>query len=227
MLVLIVEDNKRMAEFLRKGLQEQGFSTDVVGNGHDAAAMGATGAYDVIVLDIMLPGQSGLGVIRELRARGIETPILCLTARDALQDKVAGLDLGADDYMTKPFEFLELVARVRALTRRPREMADKTLRCGDLELDPIARTVKRGAANLDLTPKEFSLLEFLMRREGSVVTRSAIVQNVWGLNFDSLSNVVEVFMSRLRAKVDQPFESMLIHTVRGVGYCLSAGEAPR
>ena len=224
MLVLVVEDNRRMAEFLRKGLQEKDYAVDIVHDGEDALSMARTGVYDVILLDIMLPRRTGFDVIRQLRRRDVATPIICLTARDASGDKVTGLDLGADDYLTKPFEFVELLARIRAVTRRPRGMAAQTLRCADLELDPASRTVTRADRRIDLTAKEYALLEFLMRREGSVVTRTSIVQHVWGLNFDSLSNVVEVFVNRLRNKVDYPFGSELIRTVRGVGYCLTEGE---
>lgn len=224
MLALVVEDNKRMAEFLRRGLQEQGLATDVVHDGEDAVSMGRTGAYDVIVLDIMLPRRSGFDVIRELRSRDVATPIICLTAKDGTEDKVAGLDVGADDYLTKPFEFVELLARIRAVTRRPREMSAQMLKCFDLELDPATHKVTRRGTEIDLTSKEYALLEFLMRREGSVVTRTSIVQNVWGLNFDSLSNVVEVFINRLRNKIDYPFDKQLIRTVRGVGYTLTEEE---
>jgi len=221
MLVLVVEDNKRMAEFLRRGLQEQGLAADVVHDGEDAVSMGRTGAYDVILLDIMLPRRSGFDVIRELRSRKVSTPIICLTARDGVQDRVAGLDLGADDYLPKPFEFVELLARIRAVTRRPCGISAQPLKCADLKLNPHTHEVTRGGKEIKLTSKEYSLLEFLLRREGSVVTRTSIVQNVWGLNFDSLSNVVEVFINRLRNKVDYPFGSQLIQTVRGVGYCLT------
>jgi DNA-binding response OmpR family regulator len=186
--------------------------------------MGRTNSYDVIVLDIMLPQRSGFGVIRELRNRDVTTPIICLTARDSTRDKVTGLNLGADDYLTKPFEFVELLARIRALARRPTDMSVQTLRCADLELDPETHKVTRAGKHIDLTPKEYAVLEFLMRREGSVVTRTSIVQNVWGLNFDSLSNVVEVFINRVRNKMDYPFDEQLIHTVRGVGYCLTERE---
>jgi len=223
MLVLVAEDNRTLAAFLRKGLQEKGFAVDVVHDGEDAVSMARTGAYDVVILDIMLPRRSGFDVIRELRSRRVSTPIICLTARDGVEDKVTGLDLGADDYLPKPFEFAELLARIRAVMRRPQEMALQALRCADLELDPRTHEVTRRGQRIDLTPKEYALLEFLMQRQGTVVTRTSIVQNLWGLNFDSLSNVVEVFMNRLRNKVDYPFGDPLIHTVRGTGYCL-AGE---
>jgi len=225
MLVLVAEDNERLASFVRKGLLEQGFAVDIATDGEEATYMALTGAYEVIVLDIMLPRQSGFDVIRRLRSEGVKTPIICLTARDGLQDRVTGLDLGADDYLVKPFEFAELLARIRALRRRSPDMVPQRLRCADLELDPTTREAHRGGTKIDLTPKEYALLEYLMRRQGSVVTRTSIVQNVWDMNFDSLTNVVDVFVNRLRKKVDYPFERQLIHTVRGVGYCLSEGEA--
>ena len=225
MLVLVAEDSERLAGFVKKGLQEHGFAVDLALDGDEAAYMARTGAYDAIVLDIMLPLRSGFDVIRELRRAGVSTPIICLTARDGIEDRVTGLDLGADDYLVKPFELAELLARVRALIRRSPDLMPQKLRCGDLELDPRTREVRRGGATIVLTPKEYGLLEYLMRREGMVVTRSAIMQNVWDMNFSSLANVVDVFVNRLRNKVDYPFENHLIHTVRGVGYCLTEGEA--
>ena len=225
MLVLVAEDSERLAGFVKKGLQEHGFAVDLALDGDEAAYMARTGAYDAIVMDIMLPLRSGFDVIRELRRAGVSTPIICLTARDGIEDRVTGLDLGADDYLVKPFELAELLARVRALIRRSPDLMPQKLRCGDLELDPRTREVRRGGATIVLTPKEYGLLEYLMRREGMVVTRSAIMQNVWDMNFSSLANVVDVFVNRLRNKVDYPFENHLIHTVRGVGYCLTEGEA--
>ena len=227
MLVLVAEDNERLASFLSKGLQEQGFAVDTAADGEQAAHMARTGAYDVIVLDIMLPRRSGFDVIRQLRSERVQSPIICLTARDGLRYRVTGLDLGADDYLVKPFEFAELLARIRALRRRPPDMAPQVLRCADLELDPATRQVRRAGAAIDLTSKEYALLEYLMRRQEAVVTRTSIIQNVWDMHFDSLTNVVDVFVNRLRKKVDYPFEEHLIRTVRGVGYCLSGGEADR
>ena len=221
MLVLVAEDNERLAEFLRKGFQENGFAVDLARDGQQAAAMGHSDAYDVIVLDIMLPVRSGFDVVRELRAAGVQTPILCLTARGQLQDKLTGLDLGADDYMVKPFEFPELLARVRALRRRSPQLAPQKLQCADLELDPATQEVRRAGQKLRLTQKEYSLLEYLLRRKGTVVTRTSIIENVWDMHFDSLANVVDVFVNRLRNKVDYPFGGHLIRTVRGVGYCLT------
>ena len=186
--------------------------------------MARTGIYDVIVLDIMLPGRSGFDVIRQLRSEGVATPVLCLTARDRLEDKVTGLDLGADDYMPKPFEFPELLARIRALARRSPGMVQPKLRSGDLVLDPVTREVLRAGRKIDLTPKEFALLEFLMRRAGRAVTRTSILDNVWDMNYDSLTNVVDVLMNRLRKKVDHPFDEELIETVRGTGYRMKRKE---
>ncbi len=227
MRVLVVEDNERLASFVKRGLQERDFAVDLAFDGEEAAYMGRTGAYDVIVLDIMLPRRSGFDVIRQLRSERVNTPILCLTARDRLADKVTGLDLGADDYLVKPFEFGELLARVRALARRPPQMVPQQLRCADLELDPATHQVRRGGRQVDLSAKEYALLEYLMRRRGSVVTRTSIIQNVWGMNFDSLTNVVDVFVNRLRNKVDYPFGEHLIKTVRGVGYRMTeAGDVP-
>ena len=224
MRVLVVEDDRRLASFLARGLRENGWAVDIAADGVDGAHLGLTEAYDAIVLDIMLPGQSGYEVIRKLRRRGSNVAILCLTARDGVADKVAGLDLGADDYLVKPFDFQELLARLRALQRRPPGMVPRLLRCEDLVLDPATRKVTRAGKPIELTPKEFGLLEYLIRHSGAVVTRTAIIENVWDMNFDSLTNVVDVFINRLRAKIDRPFEVDLIHTVRGVGYVMKEKE---
>ena len=220
MRVLVVDDDRRLARFMAKGLRENGWAVDLAYDGVDAAHLGRTETYDAIVLDIMLPGQSGYEVIRELRRAGAEVPVLCLTARDDVKDRVLGLDLGADDYLVKPFHFPELLARLRALQRRSPKMAPVELRSGDLILDPATRRVVRAGRPIELTPKEFSLLEYLMRRAGTVVTRTAITESVWDMNFESMTNVVDVFINRLRAKVDRPFKTSLIHTVRGVGYVM-------
>ncbi len=225
MRILVVEDEKRLASYLANGLRESGWAVDVAHDGEDGAHLGKSGLYDLIILDILLPKQSGLEVIRDVRRAGVHTPILCLTARSDPKDKVMGLDLGADDYLAKPFTLAELLARVRALLRRSPRMAPTVLRCADLVLDPATRRVTRGDKVLDLTPREYALLEFLMRRAGTVVTRSALIEGIWDMNFDSLTNVLDVLVNRLRAKVDQPFPNRLIHTVRSVGYILS--EEPR
>jgi len=221
MRILVVEDEKRLASYLAKGLRENGYAVDTAHDGEEGAYLGKTGLYDVVLLDILLPKKSGFEVLRELRGAGVESSILCLTARGQSTDKVTGLDLGADDYLAKPFNFAELLARVRALLRRSRRMAPVKLQCADLVLDPATRRVTRAEQDIDLTPREYSLLEFLMRRAGSVTTRSAIIEAVWDMNFDSLTNVLDVLVNRLRVKVDYPFDKRLIHTVRMVGYVLS------
>jgi two-component system copper resistance phosphate regulon response regulator CusR len=223
MRVLVAEDDERLAALLRKGLQESGISVDLASDGEQAVAMGRSDLYDVLLLDIVLPVRSGFDVIRQLRADGLDTPIMCLTARDALGDKVTGLDLGADDYLTKPFEFPELLARLRALGRRAPGVAPSVLTCGDLVMDPAMREVRRAGQAIDLTPKEYSLLEFLLKRQGSAVSRASVVDHVWGLNSEVLLSAVDVFVSRLRSKIDAPFGAPLIHTVRGVGYAVREG----
>ena len=220
MRLLLVEDEKPLGEFLRKGLRENGYSVDWATDGEDAAALGKTESYDAIVLDVLLPKQSGFQVPRELRAASIQTPVIVLTAKGGVNDRVTGLDLGPDDYLGKPFAFAELLARLRALQRRPQGMLPTELRCADLVMNIEDRSVMRGARKISLTPKEFSLLEFLLRRQGRVVTRTAIIESVWDMNFDSFSNVVDVMVNRVRTKIDVPFDSRLIQTVRGVGYVL-------
>lgn len=227
MRILVVEDEKSLARYVAGGLREKDMTVDVVHDGEDAYTMARTGMYDVVVMDIMLPGRSGFDVIRQLRGEKVGTPILCLTARDQIEDKVTGLELGADDYLPKPFEFPELLARVRALARRSPGMDSPRLECADLTLDPVARTVNRGGEQIDLTPKEFALLEFLMRRAGSAVSRTSILDNVWDMNYSTLTNVVDVLVNRLRKKVDYPFEEQLIQTVRGVGYRMRCEERDR
>jgi heavy metal response regulator len=221
MRILVVEDEKRLAGFLANGLRENGYAVDIAGDGEEAAYLGKTAVYDLILLDILLPKQSGFEVLRAVRQAGIQTPILCLTARDQPSDKVTGLDLGADDYLAKPFNFAELLARVRALLRRSPNTAPTTLKAADLELNPATRRVTRGGKEIDLTPREYALLEFFLRRAGTVLTRTAILEGVYDMNFDSLTNVLDVLVNRLRAKVDYPFGQRLIHTVRSVGYVLS------
>lgn len=222
MRVLIVEDEPKTAAYLRQGLEENGFVADVARDGQDGAHLAMAGAYDLLLLDVMLPGKDGWSVIGELKAAGLDTPILFLTARDAVHDRVRGLELGADDYLIKPFAFSELLARIRTVLRRggPRQPAE--LRLADLELDPARHRARRGGQPLDLTPKEFLLLALLMRRAGEVLSRTLIAEQVWDINFESDSNVVDVHMRRLRGKVDEPFDRKLIHTVRGVGYVLEA-----
>jgi len=218
--ILVVEDEKKTSSYLRKGLTESGFVVDIAENGSDAIYLGRTADYDLIILDVMLPGKDGWTVLRELRRSGTEVPVLFLTARDSVEDRVKGLEAGADDYLVKPFAYAELLARVRTLLRRTPVRQAETLRICDLEIDFVQHRAARGGKRLDLTPKEFSLLSFLVRRKGEVLTRTVIAGHVWDMNFDSHTNVVDVHMRRLRAKVDDPFEHKLIQTVRGVGYVL-------
>ena len=220
MNVLIVEDEKRMADFIARSLRSQGYEVDLADSGEQALLLAGTGnRYEAIILDLRLPGVDGLEVCRQLRASRLDTPVLMLTARGLVEQRVQGLDAGADDYLTKPFELSELHARLRALIRRRLPGGGAVLRCGDLEIDRHRRSARRGETALVLTPKEFSLLECLMLQSPGVVTRSEIVEYVWSRGFDSDTNLVEVYMNRLRQKLDAPGDRR-IHTVRGVGYQL-------
>jgi len=222
MKILIVEDEKKSADYLKKGLQETGFVVDVADNGDDGLEMSLRGEYDIVLLDITLPGCDGWHILTEIRRRGLDLPVMFLTARDGVNDRVKGLELGADDYLPKPFAFSELVARLRTILRRgPARQAD-VLSIGDLEVDSTRRRAARGGQRIDLTPKEFNLLLLLCRRNGEVLTRTYIAEQVWDMNFDSETNVIDVHIRRLRQKVDDPFGVPLIHTVRGVGYVLEA-----
>ena len=220
MKILVVEDEPKTSAYLKRGLEENGFVVDVAETGEDGGSLAETQPYDLIVLDVQLPGRDGWNVVTELRRRGIETPVLFLTARDAVRDRVRGLELGADDYLVKPFAFSELLARIRSLLRRGPVRQSTVLRLEDLEVDLARHRAERAGRTLDLTPKEFQLLSFLLQRCGEVLSRTLIAEQVWDINFDSDSNLVEVHMRRLRSKVDEPFERKLIHTVRGVGYVL-------
>ena len=220
MKILIVEDERKTAAYLKRGLEENGFVADIADNGEDGAHLAGTRAYDLIVLDVMLPIRDGWSIVAELRRRAIATPVLFLTARDAVGDRVKGLELGADDYLVKPFAFSELLARIRSILRRGPVRQSPVLKVADLEIDLHRHRAARGGRPLDLTPKEFQLLSLLLRRSGEVLSRTLIAEQVWDINFESDSNVVEVHMRRLRSKVDDPFPSKLIHTVRGVGYVL-------
>lgn len=220
MKLLLVEDEAKTAGYLRKGLTENGFIVDVARRGGEGLDLAWTNDYDVIILDVMLPEKDGWSVLEELRQAGKQTPVLFLTARDSVQDRVKGLDLGADDYLVKPFAFSELLARVRSLLRRGPTRQAETVRVADLELDLVRHKATRSGTRLNLTPKEFSLLSLLARRTGDVLSRTLIAEQVWDMNFDSNTNVVDVHVRRLRSKVDDPFPQKLIHTVRGVGYVL-------
>ncbi|MGZ4131376.1 MAG: response regulator transcription factor [Actinomycetota bacterium] len=220
MRVLVVEDHPEMAGMLDARLREDGFAVDVVGSGEDAVAIALEVDYDVIVLDVLLPGIDGFEACRRMRAEGRWAPVLLLTARDAVRDRVAGLDAGADDYLTKPFSFAELSARLRALVRRGPGERPVVLAVGDLTLDPATREVRRGDAEIHLTPKEFALLEFFMRHPGEVLSRTRLIEHVWDFAFESDSNLVDVFVRLLRDKIDRPFGARSIVTVRGAGYRL-------
>jgi two-component system copper resistance phosphate regulon response regulator CusR len=220
MKLLLIEDDDRTASFLRTGLTDQGFVVDVAGDGEDALHLALTVAYGLIILDVMLPGRDGWSILENYRRAGGQAPVLFLTARDAVQDRVKGLDLGADDYLVKPFAFSELLARVRSLLRRRGGPNPELLRFEDLSLDVRRHLVTRGGAPIDLTPKEFLLLALLLEHQGDVLSRTLIAEQVWDMAFDSDSNVVDVHIRRLRTKLDDPFARKLIHTVRGLGYVL-------
>jgi two-component system copper resistance phosphate regulon response regulator CusR len=225
MRILIVEDEPKTGAYLKQGLAEAGFVTDLATNGTDGIRLGAHEAYDLIVLDVMLPGADGWQVLRALRDAGRHTPVLFLTARDDVDDRVRGLDAGADDYLAKPFAFSELLARVRSLLRRGKAREPDVLRIADLEVDVLRRRVVRAGRRIELTAKEFALLELFLRRRSEVLPRSLIASQVWDMNFDSETNVIEVAVRRLRAKVDDGFDVKLIRTVRGMGYVMEAPEA--
>lgn len=226
MRILVVEDEKKLAGFIRKALREDGHAVDLSHDGQEGAHLAHSENYDAVILDLMLPRRGGLEVLQDLRAKGKSMPVLILTARDGVGDRVQGLDAGADDYLTKPFALDELRARLRALLRRGKAGSPTTLSCGDLKLDLLDRSVRRANRELVLTPREFSLLEYLLRNSGRVLTRTSIAEHVWDYNFDWQSNVVDVFVGTLRRKLEEGGESRLIHTLRGVGYVLKeAGHA--
>ncbi len=223
MKVLVVEDDKRTSDYVRQGLVEAGHVVDVVEDGRDALAHGAGGGFDVIIVDRLLPGLDGLSVVKGLRASGTATPVLFLTAVNGVDDRVEGLESGGDDYLVKPFAFSELLARVNALGRRPPAQIERTmLQVADLELDLVRRSCRRAAAAIDLLPREFTLLEYLMRNEGRVLTRTMLLERVWDFHFDPQTSVVETHISRLRAKIDRPFGHQLLHTIRNTGYSMHA-----
>jgi len=225
MRVLIVEDELKMAGLVRRGLVEEGHAADVTGSGEDAVWMAQAHPYDAIVLDVMLPGLTGFETCRRLRNEGVWTPVLMLTARDGVHDRVAGLDAGADDYLTKPFSFAELLARLRALVRRGGVERPTEVCVGSLRLDPAARRAWRGEHELSLSPKEFALLETFMRRPGQVLTRVQLLEHAWDFAYENRSNVVDVYVRYLRDKIDRPFGASSLETVRGVGYRLREDDA--
>ena len=219
MRILVVEDEKKVAGFVKKGFEEESYAVDIAYDGVEGEYLATTNDYDAIVLDIMLPKKNGMDVVKDLRTRGIKTPVLLLTARDAVEDKVKGLDSGADDYLSKPFAFEELLARVRALMRR-KEYSIVELKFADLALDQATRKAKRGSMEIDLTSKEYGLLEYFLRNPNKVLTRTMIAEHVWDYTFDTDTNVIDVYVNHLRNKIDKDSSKKLIHTVRGIGYIL-------
>lgn len=218
MRLLIVEDDKKVGAFLERGLKEENYAVDVCRNGADSLYLAQVNPYDVIILDIMLPGKDGISVCRELRENGVLTPIIMLTAKDSLDDKILGLTEGADDYLTKPFSFEELLARIQALLRRSQDYKTKALRVGDLEMDPLRRLVTRGDQKIALTGKEYALLEYLLRNQGRILSQSMIIEHVWDMDYEGASNIVNVYINHLRRKIDKDHPVKLIKTVRGHGY---------
>jgi len=220
MHILVVEDEKKVASFIKRGLEAANYSVDVEHDGKAALNRIIDGGFDLVILDVMLPTLDGLSVMKQIRLQRTSVPILLLTARVTVADRVSGLDLGADDYLTKPFAFEELLARVRALLRRGGAAMPAVLTVADLRLDPVTREVNRGNRRIELTPKEFALLEFLLRRHEQILSRAVIAQHVWGVDYDTFTNVIDVYVNYLRKKIDDNFSIKLIHTVRGVGYVL-------
>ncbi len=224
MRILVVEDEKKLATYIKKGLEENHFAVDVSYDGEEGLFMLNNNEYDLAILDIMLPKKNGFEILKEVRNNGKDMPILLLTAKDAVEDKAHGLDLGADDYLVKPFSFIELMARIRALIRRGRVNYQPRLTMADLFLDVAAHRLYRNGQPIDLTNKEFALLEFFMRNPDTVLTRTQITEHVWDYNFDSFTNVIDVFVNRLRNKIDKDRTNKLIHTIKGVGYVMSEGK---
>jgi heavy metal response regulator len=223
MRVLVVEDEKKVASFIKRGLEEEKFTVDVAFDGEEGLFLAENNPYDIVLMDLMLPKKDGLEVIKELRAKEITTPVLCLTAKDSVEDIVSGLDSGSDDYLTKPFAFSELLARVKALLRRSAKDRGAEIYFADLRLDPVSHKVWRSDQEIDLTAKEYALLEYFMRNPNQVLTRAMIAEHVWDYTFDSFTNIIDVYVNYLRKKVDRDFDKKLIHTVRGVGYVLKEG----
>ena len=222
MKILVIEDDPTVGQFVKRGLEEQRWIVDLVADGDEGEQMAATGSYDLIILDMRLPGKSGIEVLHGLRSRGVERPVLVLTAQDAIDAKVETLRAGADDYVTKPFAFEELLARVEALSRRPRAIVSPALKVADLELNLDTREVTRADTPVDLTPKEYTVLEYLMRHAGKVMSRTLITEYAWGYHFDPGTNIVDVVINHLRKKIDASHSTKLIHTIRGVGYVIRA-----
>lgn len=220
MRILIIEDEVKTSSFLKKGFSESGFVSDVAENGEEGLWRALTDDYDIIILDVMLPKQDGWTVIKEMRRRGKETPVIMLTARDSVPDRIRGLELGVDDYLIKPFAFSELYARIRTILRRGPTIKEEVVRIADLEINLVGGWARRGGRKLDLTQKEFALLSYFARNSGEVLSRTRIAERIWGVKYDEDSNVIEVHVRRLRAKLDDPFPNKLIHTVRGMGYVL-------
>lgn len=222
MRILVVDDELRLANSVKKGLLEEGFAVDVAFNGEEGQYMAEAEEYDLIILDVMLPKVDGITICKELRSKNIKTPIIMLTAKSNVEDRVAGLDSGADDYLTKPFSFLELRSRIQALLRRSKQEPTLTLKISDLEIDPLKHVAKRAGNTISLTPKEFAILEFLLRHKDEVLTRTMIIEHIWDYNFEGMSNIVDAFIASIRRKVDRGAKIKLIHTIHGVGYKLSA-----
>ena len=220
MRILIVEDEKKVAGFIKKGLEEETYAVDVAYDGEEGFHLATMNQYDMIILDLMLPKMDGLEVLTRLRDKKVSTPILLLTAKDAVDDKVTGLNKGADDYLTKPFAFSELLARIRSLLRRGQVETQTELKVGDLTLDMVSHKVSRDGEEIELTGKEYSLLEYFMRNEGKVLTRTMIAEHVWDYNFDTFTNVIDVYVNHLRKKIDKKYPAKLLHTLRGVGYVM-------
>lgn len=220
MRILLVEDEKKIASFIKRGLKEEHYVVDVAYEGEKALFLAEVNTYDLIILDIMLPGKDGISICKELRDKGVDVPILMLTAKDKIGDKIVGLDSGADDYLTKPFSFDEFLARIRALLRRKRIDRATTLKVADLELDQLTHKVKRAGREIPLTSREYALLEYFMLNASQIVTRTMISEHIWNEDFDSFTNVIDVYVKYLRNKIDRDFKKQLIHTIRGAGYIL-------